>query len=145
MKHYLLPLALVLALTGGASAQTITKSLQGSPDPRGPVGIDSLTNLYFPNHVNPLGNLGIAPTTSCTSGSATACGAQTGTDNAGTVVTSGTALTVTFGQAFVVAPSCLLQEQAGTVAPTFTDATTGILATVVVTAKTYNWLCFSPQ
>jgi hypothetical protein len=103
------------------------------------VALDANSNVYFPNHVNTYGNLGTSPTaTNCTG----PCGAISGTDNAGTVLTSGTTVTVNFGQAFNVAPFCAMQEVAGTVAPTFTTVTTAIIATVVVTAKNYNWLCF---
>ena len=57
--------ALALSLLGGAAyAQTFTKSLQGSQDPRGPVAEDALSNFYFPNHVNFYGSGGTAPTIS---------------------------------------------------------------------------------
>lgn len=144
MKRHLLTIALALALSMSlANAQTITKSLQGSQDPRGPVGLDANNNAYFPNHVNFYGNLGIGPTISGSGNNGTAVG--TPTDNAGTILTSGTTLTLTFGQAFGAAPACILQEQAGSTAPTYTVATTGILATTVVTAKNYSYFCPGQQ
>ena len=141
MKHLLYAALALLLGVGAANAQNFTKSLQGSQDPRGPVAGDSLSNYYFPNHINAFGNLGLSPSGTCVG----ACGALTGTDNAGSIITSGTTLTVTFGQAFGAIPSCVMQEVAGAVAPTFTVATTAIVATVVVTGKTYDWICIGPQ
>lgn len=136
--------ALALSLLGGAAyAQTFTKSLQGSQDPRGPVAEDALSNFYFPNHVNFYGSGGIAPTISGAANNGTPVG--TLTDNAGTILTSGTTLTLTFGQAFGAAPACILQEQGGSTAPTYTATTTGILATTVVTAKNYSYFCPGQQ
>lgn len=139
----LLIATLALSLLGGAAwAQTFTKSLQGSQDPRGPVALDANNNAFFPNHINAFGNLGINPTFTCVA----TCGTPTsGTDNAGTVQTSGTTLTITFGQAFGAKPSCIVQEEAGTTAPTYTVATTGILATTVVSAKAYDYNCVGNQ
>ena len=141
MKHLLYAALALLLGVGVANAQNFTKSLQGSQDPRGPVAGDALSNYYFPNHVLNFGNLGINPSFTCQG----ACGASTGTDMGGSIVTSGTTLTIQFGQAFGAIPACLLQEVNGAVAPTYTLATTAIVATTVVTAKTYVWTCNSPQ
>ena len=103
MKHLLYAALALLLGVGAANAQNFTKSLQGSQDPRGPVAGDSLSNYYFPNHINAFGNLGITPSGTCVG----ACGALTGTDNAGSIITSGTTLTVTFGQAFGAIPACV--------------------------------------
>jgi hypothetical protein len=141
MRKLLLLTATVLALgLSFASAQNFTKSLQGSQDPRGPVPLDSKNNIYLPYHLNSAGQP-TAPTFS-TGGVGNAC-VNTCTDLAGQVTTgsAATTLTIVFGQAYNYAPACILQEQAGTTAPTFTTTTTEILATVVASSKTYNYLC----
>jgi hypothetical protein len=65
------------------------------------------------------------------------------TDTAGQFSsTSGTTtLTATFGTAWTTAPACIVQEQGGTVAPTYTVSTTAITITVMVAATNYNYLC----
>lgn len=145
MRKLLLAIALLTLGVSFASAQTITKSLQGAQDPRGPVGLDANNNAYFPNHINPLGNLGSAPTLA--SGGVTFLTGTTPSDNAAkiSIPSSVTTMTLTFGQAFGTVPACILQEEAGTVAPTFTVATTGVLATVVASSKTYDLICLSQQ
>lgn len=144
MKKLLLGSALALALISGAQAQNITKSLQGSQDPRGPVGLDASNNAYFPAHILSFGQAGggAGPTASNCTGP---CGAVSGTDVAGTVLTSGTTVNITFGQAFGAVPFCLMQEVNGATAPTYTAYTTGIIAGTVVTAKNYNWVCLGQQ
>lgn len=139
MRKLLLGAAALALFASVAYAQNITTSLQGSQDPRGPVGLDANGNAYFGNHINAYGNRGTAPTASNCTGP---CGTITGTDNAFTVASSGTTLNITFGQAFLAAPQCVLQEAAGSTAPTFTAYTTGIIATTVVSLKTYYGLCF---
>lgn len=140
MKKLLLTIGLVLGLgLSLATAQNLTKSLQGSQDPRGPVPMDSSNNIYLPYHLNSAGQ----PTApSFPGGVGNAC-VNTCTDLAGQVSTgsAATTLTVQFGQAYNYAPACILQEQAGTTAPTFTTTTTEINATVVASSKTYNYLC----
>ena len=105
MKRYLLPSALILAFgLALAGAQTITKSLQVTQDPRSPVGLDASNNAYFPAHVLMGGSQTVAPTTA-TCGSGGSPGVV-GTDNAG-VVTEGagtgagvTACTIYFNKPF---------------------------------------------
>lgn len=146
MKKYLLPSILVLALASGlAWAQNITQSLQGTQFANGPVGLDANFNAYFPNHMNAFGNKGLPPTVAA--GGVTFLTGTTPTDNVAkiSIPASVTTLTLSFGQAFGSVPACSLQEEAGTVAPTYTTATTGVLATVVASSKTYNLLCFAQQ
>jgi hypothetical protein len=138
MRKLIVPSLLALCLSAGALwAQNITSSLQGSQDPRGPVGVDTSSNLYAYNHLNFLGNRGVAPTV------AGATTLSTNTDNQGVIATTTTSATVTFGTAFLTAPACVLQELAGATAPTFTTYTTGFYATTIVNTKSYSYLCFS--
>ncbi len=138
MRKYLLPVGLILAFgLVWAGAQTLTKSLQGAQDPRGPVPMDASNNLYIPYHLN---NAGQPKPVTYTSFSA-ATGA-TNTDFAGVVSSSTTSGTILFGQVYNSAPACILQELAGSTAPTFTVATTGINATTVAGSSTkYNYIC----
>ena len=142
MRKYLAPVALVLALgLGLAAAQNITKSLQGSQDPRGPVGIDTTNNTYFPNHINPYGYLGITPTVT----GVVAIG--TITDNAGTISTNvATTATLTFGTPFLQQPSCIVMPTgvASSFIPTYTVATTGFRITTGEAEQEYNYICMSP-
>jgi hypothetical protein len=65
------------------------------------------------------------------------------TDTAGRFLsTSGTTTaTLTFGTAWTTVPSCILQEQGGSTAPTYTVSVTAITITVMVSATNYNYLC----
>lgn len=138
MKKILALTSVVLLLLGGlAYAQTITKSLQGAQDPRGPVGLDAQGNSYFPGHINNFD--GVPPTFQ-------ACGASpvmgTGaTDNAGTFTAGSTSCTVVFAVAFNIKPACILQEQTGTTVPTYSSFTTGFYASTIV-ASQYAYICF---
>ena len=137
MKKILLLTALVLSLASGlAYAQNITKSLQGAQDPRGPVGLDSSNNAYFPNHINNFDGTG--PTFQ-------ACGASpvmgTGaTDNAGTFTAGSTSCALLFNTPFNIKPACILQEQTGTTVPTYSSYTTGFYASTIV-ASVYAYIC----
>lgn len=137
MKKQVIITALVLGLISGlASAQNITKSLQGAQDPRGPVGLDSSNNAYFPNHINNFN--GTKPTFSN-------CGASpvmnTGaTDNAGTFTSGSTTCLIAFATPFNIAPACILQEQTGTTVPTYSSMTTGFYASTIV-ASVYAYVC----
>lgn len=143
MRRILLPFVAILAFGMTiAGAQNLTKSLQGSQDPRGPVPMDSNNNIYLPYHLNSVGQF-TPPTITAGGAGGAPTFVGTATDLAGvvTIPSSTTTLIVTFGQAFTNAPSCILQELAGTTAPTFTVATTSINATVVAASKSYDYIC----
>jgi len=139
MKKYLAPVLLILGLgLGVAFAQTITKGLQLSQDPTGPIGIDAANNVYFPNKI--LSTRTVPPVIS-------ACGtgtAITGNDTVGKF-TSGntTACVITFATAYNVAPACILAPQGNLNYPTYTTSTTAITITVDVAATVYNYICMS--
>lgn len=145
MRKLLLASALALLVGGAAWAQSFTSSLQGSQDPRGPVPLDTNSNSYFPNHINAYGAKGTAPTLAA--GGVTFATGTTPTDNVMriTIPSAVTTATISFGQAFGAVPACIMQEEAGTTAPTFTTTVTGVLATVVASSKTYDLLCFGQQ
>lgn len=52
-----------------------------------------------------------------------------------------TTATLTFGTAWNTAPVCVVQEQGGAVAPTYTVTTVAIVVTVLVAATNYNYIC----
>lgn len=52
-----------------------------------------------------------------------------------------TTATVTFGTAWTTPPSCIVQEQGGAVAPTYTVTAAAIVVTVLVAATNYNYIC----
>ena len=95
---------LVLGL-GFATAQNISRSVQLSQDPSGPIGFDTVNNSYFPNHIN--ANSG-APTVN--SGSCGTSPTVVGSDVAGTV-TEGTGTVssclMNFRTAFNANPFCV--------------------------------------
>jgi hypothetical protein len=111
MKRYLLPSALILAFgLALAGAQTITKSIQLTQDPRSPIGMDASNNAYFPAHVGAGFNQNTVPTlTSCGSGGSPAV---IGTDQAGSVTEGAgtgagvTSCILTFNSAWNTAPIC---------------------------------------
>jgi len=90
----------------------------------------------FYGHVKAIG--GIAP-----SFSNALCNSTTCTDYAGTIQTSSTTMTITFGQTYTNADDagCILQEMGGTVVPTFTTSATALTATVVVSGVKYHYIC----
>src|SRR5205814_10438962 len=61
MKRFALTVLTLALLPGLALAQNINRSLQGSQDPRGPVGIDTNNSAYFPGHINAFGQITAAP------------------------------------------------------------------------------------
>jgi len=106
MKRILL-VALALALLGPglASAQQINRSLQGSQDPRGPVGLDTSNGAYFPGHINAFGQFTTITTqANCGLGAAMTTGS---TDVAGTVTPRQSFCTVQFGSPFNANPNCV--------------------------------------
>jgi|SRR5882757_3774147 len=141
MKKYLLPSALILALgLGLALAQNITKGIQLSQDPTGPIGMDASNNVYFPNKI-----LSTRTTTPVLS----SCGTSpsvVGNDTVGKLTTgsAATTCTITFSAAYNVAPACILSAQgASPVIPTYTTSTTAITVTVDVASTVYNYICLS--
>jgi hypothetical protein len=138
----LLVTALALSLLAGAAwAQTITRSLQGSQDPRGPVGLDSNYNAYLPNHLLATQGIGSQITPTVVGGTLY----TSATDLAGVIATTATSMGITFGTPFVQIPACILQEQNGTTVPTFTVYTTQLSATTVVSSKNYSYQCIGNQ
>lgn len=142
MKKYLLPSFLILALAAGlAWAQgNITKSVQLSQDPSGPIGYDSTGNVYFPRKV-------LLPSTSTTP-VLTSCGTAPsilGNDVVGKLTTgsAATTCTITFSQAYIVAPACFLQTQGAATQPTYTTSVTAITVTVDIASTVYNYFCAS--
>ena len=137
MRKLLVATLALSLLSGAAWAQTITKSLQGSQDPRGPVGLDSTNNAYLPNHLLATQGFGSQITPTIVGGTF----ATSATDLAGVVTTTATSLGITFGTPFAQIPACVLQEQAGTTVPTYTSYTTQLSATTVVSGKNYSYSC----
>jgi hypothetical protein len=148
MKKFLQRLAVAFCCglifsVGFVSAQNITTSIQGSQDPRGPIGQDSAGNYYFKGagHFLTYGSTGATPTLS-------SCGTSptiTGTDTFFKLTTgsAATTCTITFAAAYLTAPQCILQENGGTVNPTFTTSTTALTVTVDVASTTYSGFCSS--
>lgn len=140
IKKYLLPSALILAIVGGvALAQNVTKSVQLSQDSSGPIGFDTNSNTYFPNKF-------LFPKTA--SPVITSCGTTptiVGNDTVGKITTGSgaTTCTITFTQAYAVAPACILAPQGNLNFPTYTTSTTAITATVDVASTVYNYICAS--
>jgi hypothetical protein len=135
MRKYLLPSALILLLGFGAAiAQTITRALQLSQDTTGAFSVDTNNGVYFPGHILSTG-AGRPPPTVAGTGTPSVAG----TDTAGTVTmgASATTATITFGQAYVTAPNCVVTWQAGlpTTAISYT-VTTGSIALVQPTTST---------
>jgi len=132
----------VLFACGLVSAQIITGSIQLTQDARGPFGIDSLQNLYIQNNRHLL-STGATPVIS-------ACGTNTnvGTDFGGRVtITAGTpaSCTLTFGQAWVTAPNCLVGAQGAIPATTFSWATTTttLVLTTAAVNTVWDYICTS--
>ena len=142
MKRYLLPSALILAFgLSLAFAQQITRSVQLSQDPTGPIGYDySAKNTYFPGHI--LFNSTSTP-------AITSCGtapAITGNDTVGRLTTGSggvTTCTIAFTTAFNSTPSCLVMTQGSATMPTFTNTTTNIIMSVDISSTVYNYFCAS--
>lgn len=147
MKRILL-VALALALWPGlASAQNITKSLQGSQDPRGPVGVDTSNSAYFPNHILGFGNTSAFPSVvNCGTGAAMTAGS---TDVTGAVTVEQTSCTVKFGSPFNASPFCLTQVNSmpSTSASSVqvVTATTSFSLTAASSGVTYSYICLGNQ
>ena len=146
MRKYLLPSALILLLgLGAAFAQVLTKSIQLSQDPSGPLGFDTYYGVYFPGHI--ISSAGRPIPTVSSGGTNTP--SITGTDTAGVVTmgTSAASASVTFGTAYVSAPWCAVTWQAtgSTATPTsYSPATTGIIITQGATGSNkVNYFCTS--
>jgi hypothetical protein len=136
-RAYLLPSLLILALAGGLGiAQQITRSVQLSQDPSGPIGFDNVNGVYFPGHIL---STGTTPTLSGCGGSTTV----TGTDSQGTFTgTAGTAAcTLIFARAYQAAPNCVVTSNSQSTSPlAYTLATTSIQVTAGIgAAKAYYW------
>lgn len=140
MKKYLLPSALILVgFLGLALAQNITKSLQISQAPNGPIGMDSSNNVYFPGHI-----LSVGPATPAI----TSCGGGTpviaGSDTAGLVTmgTSSTGCIVTFTRAYAATPWCVVTVQGGVSQLAYTTTTTLIQVSQLSTSSNkFNYFC----
>lgn len=104
MRKLLIPSALILFLSATFAIGQVTKSLQGSQDPRGPVGLDASNNAYFPAHVNSQGG----------TPALTSCGVSptiVGSDMAGVVTVKTTTCTITFAAAYTNAPACVVVDE----------------------------------
>lgn len=144
MRRYILPSALILALSGAlAIAQTFTKAIQLSQDTTGAFSVDSNNGVYFPSHIN---------TTGTPRPTITGTGTPTisGTDTAGLVTmgASGTTATAVFGRAYLSVPFCVVTWQApmnGTATPIgYTLNTTSIAITQGATSgNLINYMCMS--
>lgn len=148
MKKLLAPVLLILSLTFGlAYAQNITKSVQLSQDGTGTIGYDTSNGVYFPGHILSTVRGSPAPTvTGSTCG--TTAPAITGTDFAGTVIVGSSATTscvVTFGTAFVTAPTCVVSPKSTILAAfSFATSTTALTVTQTSTASnTFTYICSS--
>lgn len=127
MRKYLLPSALILCFgLALAVAQNISRSVQLSQDPSGPIGFDTNNNIYFPKHVN---------TNDQTTPTIQQCGTLGGvygTDTAGIITGGATAGTcgIAFRLAYATPPAC-------TLGPT-TATPMGIVATTAGFVATYQ-------
>lgn len=144
MRKYLLPSALILFLgLGFAVAQTITRAIQLSQDTTGAFGVDLNNGVYFPGHILSTGSGRPAPTVAGTGTPSVA-----GTDTAGTITmgTSGTTATITFGQAYVTAPNCVVSWQSGLATTAISYAVTTAVIQLTQPATSANkitWHCMS--
>lgn len=131
-----------------ALAQNFTASVQLSQDPRGPLPIDSNQNIYITNNRHLLSFLGASPGPSVSAACGTTGQSVSGTDFQGTITVGGTATTscpLTFGQAFLTAPTCVLAPKSGILAAfSWTTSTTGFTVTQTSTASnTISYVCSS--
>lgn len=149
MKRFLAIAGLVLALgLGHATAQNITKSLQGAQDPRGPVGLDTSNSAYFPGHINAFGQFTASPSpASC--GSTTSPGTIVGagsTDVAGQITARSSACQVFFGSPFNVAPNCVFaMTTTGLLSTAMTTTTTGMILSSTSSGTVYPYICIGNQ
>lgn len=139
MKKYLLPSAILLVgFLGFALAQNITKSVQISQFPNGPIGMDSSNNVFFPAHIL---NSGAAPTVAAAAGSVTVSGnGFSGTVTGGGASTS--TVTVTFAHAYSAVPNCILTSQNPlTSLLNYNVVATGINISTSMGAAVANYVC----
>lgn len=140
IRKYLAPIGLILGLACGvAFAQNITKSVQLSQDPSGPIGFDASLNTYFPKKIL---------STAVASPALTSCGTApsiVGNDTVGKLTTgsAATTCTFTFVTAYNVAPACIFQTQGAATQPTYTTSTTAVTFTVDIASTVYNYICMS--
>lgn len=148
MRKYLASILLILGLACGlAYAQNITKSVQLSQDGLGLIGYDTSNGVYFPGHILSTVRGAPAPTVAGATCGTTAP-AITGTDFAGTVTVGTSATTscvVTFGTAFVTAPTCVVSPKSTILAAfSFATSTTALTVTQTSTANnTFTYICSS--
>lgn len=148
MRKLLLPLAAFIALGAAlAYAQTINKAIQLSQDPTGAIGVDTNNGVYFPGHVNSNGPTPAPTLTSCGSSPTI-----TGTDTAAKVAIGSSApaigCVITFSQAWLQAPFCVVQSQnPATSAPAYSTSTTAITITnnPNMASATINYVCMSTK
>lgn len=148
MKKYILPSLLVLAcFAASAIGQNINRAVQLSQDPTGLIGYDTSNNIYLPNHLLSTTRGGPAPTVAASTCGTTAP-SVTGTDFAGTITVGTSATTscvLTFGTAFVTAPTCLLTPKSAILAAlSYSATTTALTITQTSTANnTISYICTS--
>ena len=139
-RRLLLPTALILALGLSAGvAQNINRALQLSQDASGAFGVDTNSNVYWPGHF----------LTQATAPAMTLCGTSptiSGSDSWGTIVVGTTALvcTLTFRQAFLAAPFCVVSTPGTSVTPfTYVTGTTTIhfAFTGTLSSLRINYFC----
>ena len=142
IRKYLAPIGLILALgLSLALAQNITKSVQLSQDPSGPIGFDTSNGVYFPGHI-------LFSSTATPSITGTGTPTVSGTDNAGliTMGTSGATAILVFAKAFVTVPWCVISPQNAftTTNISYTLVTTSISLTQNATSgNKINYMCAS--
>ncbi len=113
---------LIVAGFGFAIAQTINRSVQLSQDGSGPIGFDTLNNVYFPAHVNGQGQ--VPAITGCGTGAALNANSTDfgGSVTEGTGTVSNTC-TVTFRRAYLSTPFCVPSSSSNTATPVGLNAT----------------------
>jgi len=135
----------LLFVSGLAIAQVITRSVQMSQDPSGPVGFDANNNMYIQQnrHLLASTNNAAAPTLgTCTGGTLTAGS----TDFSGQVTgVTGATCAIVFAQAYATAPRCLAIANNSAAATVFitSPATTGFTINATASTSLFNWICVS--
>ena len=145
MRKYLLPSALILVLgLGFAIAQSITKSVQVSQDPLGPIGYDTQGGVYFPGHILSTNGLNGAPTVHTDIGTAATLDANA-TDFSGTLTGGGvndTTVQIIMSKAYNAVPHCVVTSQnVGTSPVAFNLVASGINITSQLGASIVNYVC----
>lgn len=144
----ILTYALGLLLFAGLSyavAQNVTRSVQLSQDPSGPIGYDNLNGVYFPGKLYNSNNQ-TAPTAASCGTSPTLTGTSTGgsvVEGTGTVTTC----TVVFAAAYPATPYCFGQSS-GSATPVGASATpNGVVFSHVASAAAMkiNYFCMGQQ